>query len=243
MVRQFYDLDIQSDGSAGEDDVQALAERAERLGFDGIAVSDYVAGPDDVDRLAQAIDAADAGLDIHLGAKLRPEDAEDLDGMLQQVRERVEVVIVHGGDAAINRAATEDTRVDVLAHPEKERTDAGLDHVMVKQAAENRVAIQLTLSQLLETYGKVRGHILAHMRRNVRLCDHFGTPVIASSGAQSVWQLRAPRELAAFPRILGLDVEDGFDTVSTVPRRILERAEEVTSDGFIRPGVEVTSDG
>ncbi len=243
MDRQFYDIDIQSEHSAGDDSIAQLAERAARLGFDGIAITDYVAEKDDVERVAQAIEATDAQLDVHLGAKLKPEDPEDLADMLQQFRELVEVVAVHGGDAAVNRAATEDPRVDVLAHPENGRTDAGLDHVMVKQAAANNVAVQLNLRQLLETYGKVRSHILSHMRRNVRLADHFDAPVIVSSGATTVWQLRAPRELAAFPRVMGRGVEHSFDTVSAVPRRILERAEQVTREEFIRPGVEVVNDG
>ncbi|MDY6762064.1 MAG: RNase P subunit p30 family protein [Candidatus Nanohaloarchaea archaeon] len=241
MDRQFYDIDIQSDRSAGDDTVADIAARANRLGFDGIAVSDYVAEEDDIEQVAQAVAQVQADIDIHLGAKLKPEDPEDLGDMLRRFRDMVEVVVVHGGDAAVNRAATGDPRVDVLAHPENDRTDAGMDHVMVKQAAENNVAVQLNLRQLLETYGKVRSHILSHMRQNVRLADHFDAPLIVSSGATSVWQLRAPRELAAFPRVLGRDVEHSFDTVSTVPRRILERAEQVTQDEFIRPGVEVAS--
>ncbi|MDY6769822.1 MAG: RNase P subunit p30 family protein [Candidatus Nanohaloarchaea archaeon] len=241
MDRRFYDLDIQSDVSAGEDSVAALADRAATLGFDGIGIADYAAEREDVQRLATEIDAADADIDIHLGAKLKPGDPEELGDMLRQVRDRVEVVVVHGGDADVNRAATGDARVDVLAHPEKGRTDAGLDHVMVKQAAENRVAVQLNLAQLLGTYGKVRAHVLSHMRRNLRLCQHFDAPVIVSSGASSVWGLRAPRELAAVSRVLGMELEDGFDTVSRVPRRIIDRAEQVTRDGFVRPGVEVVS--
>lgn len=243
MDRQFYDLDVQSEVSSGDDSVEDLAERAEKLGFTGIAVSDYVAEESDIDRIAQVIEEAEASIDIHIGAKLKPEDAEDLGDMIGRFREEVEVMVVHGGDEAVNRAATGDARVDVLAHPEKGRKDSGMDHVMVKQAAENKVAVQVNLSQLLGTYGKVRSHVLSHMRRNVKFCDHFDAPLIASSGAGSVWGMRAPREMASFPRVLGLDLEDSFDTVSSTPRRILERVEEVTSDSFIRPGVEVTSDG
>ncbi|MCJ7478786.1 MAG: amidohydrolase family protein [Candidatus Nanohaloarchaeota archaeon QJJ-7] len=242
MDRRFYDLDIQSELSSGDDSIQELADRAKKLGFDGLAVSDYVAEEKDIERTAQAIEGAEAPLDLHLGAKLRPEDPEDLKDMLRRFRERVEVVVVHGGDAEVNRAASSDSRVDVLAHPERDRTDSGLDHVIARQAAENNVAVQLNLRQLLETYGKVRMHVLSHMRRNVRLCEHFGAPLIASSGASSVWHLRAPRELSAFPRILGLDLKESFGTVAEVPERVLERAEEVTSDEFVRPGVEVVQD-
>jgi len=243
MDRRFYDLDIQSDVSSGEDSVEELAERAERLGFDAIAVSDYAAEEDDVERLAREIENAETPLDVHLGAKLKPEDPGDLKDMLNRFREKVEVVVVHGGDAEVNRAAAADSRVDVLAHPERDRTDPGIDHAMAREAADNRVAVQINISRLLGTYGKVRAHVLSHMRRNVRLCQALGAPVIASSGAGTVHGLRAPRELAAFPRVLGMGVEESFDTVSKVPRKVVERAEKVTSEGFVSPGVEVVEDG
>ncbi|MFB6076646.1 MAG: RNase P subunit p30 family protein [Candidatus Nanohaloarchaea archaeon] len=129
--------------------------------------------------------------------------------------------------------------MDVLSHPELGRTDAGIDHVMAEQAADNRVAIAITLRRLLTVAGKDRSHILSHMRRNIRLAQEFDAPVIATSGATAAIRMRAPRELAAFPRVLGMDIGPGFDTVSTVPRRILERADRVMSDEFVRPGVEM----
>lgn len=241
MARRFFDLDMQSARSAGADSIQAMAERAERLGFDAIAVADYVTAPDDPAQFA--VPDVDADIAVRTGAMLKPESAGDLKELVRGVREEVDVLAVHGGDAAVNRAATGDTRVDVLAHPELNRTDSGLDHVMVQQAADNRVAVQVSLRRLLETRGKVRAHILSHLRRNVRLCQHVGAPVIASSGAQSVHQLRAPRELAAFPRILGMDLEEAFATVSDVPRAILDRADRVNDDATVRPGVTVEREG
>lgn len=243
MDRRFYDVDMQSDLSSGDDTVQALADRAERLGFHGIAVTDYVAGRDEVAEVEEAVSGVESPVDVHVGATIRPADPGDLKEMLPGIRERVDVLVVHGGDAAVNRAATGDTRVDVLAHPELERNDSGIDHVMAEQAAKNRVAIQVNVRQLLETYGKVRSHVLAHMRRNVRLAEKFDAPVVASSGATAVGHLRAPRELAAFPRILGMDVGASFETVSDVPRRMLKRAERIREEGFVRPGVTVEDDG
>ncbi|MFB6166983.1 MAG: ribonuclease P protein component 3 [Candidatus Nanohaloarchaea archaeon] len=243
MDREFYDLDIQSEFSSGDDSVEELAERAERLGFSGIAVSDYAAELEDLEEPRSSIREADTGIDLHLGVKLRPGDPEELGDMLQVFREETEVVVVHGGDADVNRAATGDTRVDILSHPDMERKDSGLDHVMAKQAAENNVAIEVNIRQLLETYGKVRSHVLSHMRRNMMLCQEFGAPVLASSGATSLHHLRAPRELAAFPQVLGMEVGESFETVSDVPRRILRRAERVTSEDFIRPGVTKAGEG
>lgn len=242
MDRRFYDLDIRSEISSGKHPVNRLVRRAEQLGFDGIAISDYVVDIDDLDRVSERISDADTAIDVHLGAKLKPDDGAELGRMLDRFRQRSEVVVVHGGDSEVNRAATEDARVDILAHPEHGRTDPGINHVMAEMAGENQVAIQLNLRRLLETYGKVRSHVLSHFRDQVRLAEKFDAPVIVSSGATSVWHLRAPRELASILRVLGADVGQSFDAVSSVPRSIVERAAKVTSEEFIRPGVEVVDD-
>lgn len=243
MARRFYDLDMQTGISAGDAMVDEMARRAARLGFDTIAITDYVVDADDAARVRDAAAAVDAGVTVRAGAKLKPDDTGEMKEMIRAVRDEVDVLVVHGGDTAINRAATGDTRVDILAHPSLGRSDPGIDHVMAAQAAENRVAIQVCIRRLLETRGKVRSHVLNHLREIVRRCDHHGAPIIASSSAQSVAQMRAPRELAAFPQILGLDLGDAFATVSDVPRAIIERADRVNGEDAVRPGVTVEDGG
>lgn len=242
MDRQFYDVDVQTALSSGDHSVSAMVQRAERLGFDGLVISDYIQETDDVTAIRDAVDDVDTTLDVRVGSRLRPEDGGTLKDMLQQVRDAVDVVVVHGGDISVNRAACGDTRVDVLAHPELQRKDPGTDHVMMKQAAENRVAIEINLRQLLEHRGKIRSHILSHMRENVRLAQKFDTPVVAASGANTADYLRAPRELAAFPRMIGMDLEQSLETVSTVPRRMLQRTDRVNDDSTVQPGVRTVDD-
>ncbi len=243
MARRFYDLDMQTDLSAGDDAAGAMARRAARLGFDTIALTDYVVDTDDIDRIRTAAAGVDADVTVRVGAKLKPDDPGDMTEMVRSVRDRVDVLVVHGGDTAINRAATGDPRVDILAHPALDRSDPGIDHVMADQAADNRVAVQVCIRRLLETRGKARSHVLNHMREIVRLCDRHDAPVIASGAARSAAQLRAPRELAAFPQVLGLPLGDAFDTVSDVPRAILDRADRVNDEGAVRPGVTVDEGG
>lgn len=244
MDRSFYELDVQTALSAGHDGVTDMVGRAEHLGFSGVAITDYVANADDINDIRDAVSDVDSAMDVRVGARLRPEDGGDLKAMVRDIRDQVDVLVVHGGDVSVNRAACGDTRVDVLAHPGLQRKDSGIDHVMAKQATENRVSVQLNVRQLLEARGKIRSHVLKHMRRNIRLCQKFGTPIITSSGAQSVHQLRGPRDLASIPRILGMDLGESFDTVSDNPNRILERADRVTSDETVQPGVRtINEDG
>lgn len=247
MAHRFYDVDVRTDRGRGEDSPGAMAERAEELGFTGFVVADTVQGPEDVERAQEAVDALDTPLDtpldVRVGARIRAQDGSDLKDQLRAVRDRVDVVIAHGGSVEVNRAATGDTRVDVLAHPERGRKDPGIDHVMAKQAAENRVALGLTLRPLLHASRRDRAHRLSNLRELVRLATHFDAPMITVSGARSVMELRAPRELAAFPGILGMERGESFSTVGEIPRRILARADRVNDERTVRPGVVVEGEG
>ncbi len=230
MPRRFYDLSVRSHAGNGTDTVAALAERAASLGFDGIAVTDP-APPETVD--------VDADITVRPGARLDVDTPGELQERLAAVRDEVDVVAVAGGDATVNRAATEDTRVDVLLHPSRGRTDAGLDHVITAQAGDNGVALGLCMRRLLEATGRDRVHRLRHWRELVRLADAVDAPVVAVSDAAAVEQLRAPRELAAFPRLLGMDLQESFAAVSGTPGRVLARADRVRDGAQVRPGVEL----
>lgn len=240
MPQQFYDIDVQTMHSSGEHTVAEIVQRAARLGLSGIAITDYVQDPEELEPIRTDVDAAqqEYDIDVRLGAKIKAADPQDMNDNIRGLREHVDVLVVHGGGVAVNKAAVTDTRVDVLAHPALERKDSGLDHVAVKNAADNRVSIALTVRQLLETREKVRSHVLAHMRRNVRLAQKFDAPVITASGATTKQYLRAGRDLAAFPRILGMDLKHSVATVANVPQQILERADTVNDEHTVQPGVK-----
>ena len=92
---------------------------------------------------------------------------------IKKLRDRADIIIVSGGNPKINRAAVENPRVDILAHPERGRKDSGLDNVMVKLATENGVAIELNFKFVLHSYKKIRYHLLAHMKNNIKLSKKY----------------------------------------------------------------------
>lgn len=239
MAHQFYDVDVRTDRGKGEDSPGTMAERAETLGFTGIILADTVQGAEDMERTQEAVDALDTPLDIRVGARIRAQTGSDLKEQLRAVRDHADAVVVHGGNPDVNRAATGDTRVDMLAHPGRGRKDAGIDHVMAKQAAENRVALGITLRPLLHATRRERAHHLSNLRELVRLAQHFDTPVTVGSGARTRLELRAPRELAAVPSILGMAKKASFSTVTDVPQRFLARADRVNDESTVRPGVAI----
>lgn len=164
--------------------------------------------------------AVSIGIDIVLGIVLKPKNKEELKKALNEYRKSVEVIAVSGGDYEINRAACEDNRVDILYHPELGRNDSGLDHICVRAASENNVAIEINFNEILEA--KNRPKILTFMRRNIKLCKKYGANIVITSGAKNKWEMRAPRELASIGYVLGMDLKTAIDSVSTIPESIIK---------------------
>mgnify|MGYP002761675626 FL=1 len=170
---------------------------------------------------------------------LEADDWGELKRKIGQNREEADILVFRGGEGQLNRKAAEDSRVDVLLHPEKGRKDSGVNHVIAKEAAKNNVAIGFDF-RMLDASEKTRSHILRHWGRNLMLCEKYDAPYIMTSGAKEEFDLRAPRDLASIIDSLGYD---GSEAVSEFPEKILERAERVKEEGFVRPGQKVTGDG
>ncbi len=166
---------------------------------------------------------------------LEADDWGELKRKIGDKREDADVLVFKGGDEELNRKAVSDTRVDILLHPEHGRKDSGIDHVVAEEAAENKVAIGFDLQQLV-TGSKQKSHILKHWRRNLKLCEKYGTPYVITTGASDRYELRAPRDLKSIIDSLG---HKGSKAVSKHPKNILERAKKAKDGGVVRPGVEV----
>jgi len=239
MARTFHDLNIQSTIASGHSPVKDIIRRAEMLEIDKIGICDYLTDHDDLQRLIESIQKVETDVEVYPGVKIRADDERELNDKLAAFRDHVTLVAVHGGDSSINRAACENSRVDILSHPEFKRKDSGIDHVIAKNAANNNVAIELTFNSPLKTYGKLRAQIMHHMRRNIRLAQKYDAPLLISSGAKSIDEMRRPRDMLGLAYCLGMELSDTFKLVEQIPSSILKRAEQANKDDHIRPGHKV----
>lgn len=130
------------------------------------------------------------------------------------------LIIFKGGNEELNRKAVEDSRVDILLHPEKGRKDSGINHVTAKKASENNVAIGLDFKQL-NTTNKKRSHIFRHWRRNMKLCEKYGADYLITTRAKEIYDLRSPRDLENLINSLGYN---GKKAVSKTPSKIIENS-------------------
>lgn len=230
----FYDLHVHTLMSIGENSVEECAEIAKKLGINGIGICRYFTGKlDEIPKIQ--------GIELINCVMIKPSNTEELLEMARKVRDKTEILMVHGGDYDVNRAACENSMIDILCHPELGRRDSGLDHICAKAAADNNVAIEVNFREVLESHKRQRIYVLSAMRRNISLCKKYDAKIVTSSGAVSKWSMRSGRELAALTHVLGLDLGTSIDTVSMIPEEMIRTNREKLA-GTRWEGVSIVSD-
>ncbi len=241
MLRNYCDMHVTTKHSYGVNSVEEIAGHAEKLGLDTIVILDGIDSLEDLESVKKDVMSVKSDVNILVGVEIKAENSSELNKQISRFRDKADVIAVYGGELEINRAAVENPRVDLLVHPELKRKDSGMDHVMMKLAAENNVAIELNFREYLHSYKRIRSYVLSHMRNNVMLAQKYGAHIVAASGAESVWDMRAGRELASLAYICGLDREKAVKSVSDVPLYLVKRTAEIR-DRTLKDGVKVVSE-
>ncbi len=234
---KFYDLHI----SAGANTAEEFAKMAEKLGWDGFALADRFESVEKFKdfKAALAEEQKKTKVEIFPAVEIQVADPSDLKRALEKVRELALVVIVLGGNYKINRAACEDGRVDILAHPAFGRLDSGLDEACLQKAFENNVAVELNFREILNSFRRQRSQVLQNSALNLRLCEALKVKTILCSGAANVWEMRDPRQLIALAENLGLELGKGFAAASEAPQKIIEKNKAIFYGTRIGEGVEL----
>jgi len=234
----FYDLHLHSEFSEGKSSVEDFATRAKILGFKGICLTVYYKNGQRVDRLKKrAVEVSKKiGIDIFIGLEAtRLEDLREL----VNIRRDYDILLVRGTNLNLNRKAVQTREVDILTHPEYNRKDSGLNHVMAKLAAKNQVAVEINFREILLSSKNTRSRIMRHIQNNVKLCKKYKTPIIISSGAVSHWQMKDPKVLISMGCLLGLKLNEAKDALSKTPGNMIKMVKERRDKRWIRPGVKV----
>lgn len=234
----FYDLHIHSAFSEGKSSLEQLASMAKQLGYSGICFSAYYKGDQQLKKLQVDVDKIRQKFEIEILLGFEACSLKEL-AVLRDKRKRFDILLVRGGDARLNREAVETTEVDILTHPEHERIDSGLNHILMKLAAKNNVAVEINFREILVSSKRLRSITLKHMTQNIELARKFKAPIIICSGAVSHFEMRDPSCLASMGCQLGLSLKEAKDTVSKNPEKIIKQLKERKGANWIAPGIKV----
>ena len=213
----FFDLNIKA-GSL-EDNIK-LAMQACEYGWNHINFSygqnDFSQGLSIKNELEDSL--CDI-IDFDYTLEIKSNNVNEIRKYVNKFRGKASCISVVGGDLKVNRAVVENVKVDVLSRPYLKRYDSGLNHVLSKEAVYNNVAIELCFKDILKSYLSVRSKTLANFRDIYTLYRKFDFPLILSSRAESVFDIRTTHDFVAFFKQTGLsddEINKSFLTASDI---------------------------
>lgn len=233
-----FDLHLHSGFSGGESTLEQLASTAKQLGYSGICFAEYFKNLDQIKKLYDEIEKVKDKVKIEIFLGFEARDGREL-AKLVDIRRKFDILLVRGGNLKLNRLACETAEVDILTHPEYERFDSGLNHVLVKLAAKNNIAIEVNFREILITSKSSRSRIMSNIGHNIKLAKKYHAPIILCSGAISHFELKSPECLTSMANQLGLELSEAKTALSKVPENILKQAKERKSERWISPGIKV----
>lgn len=150
---------------------------------------------------------------------IKSNNPSEIRKIIRKYRNKSSCISVLGGNLKVNRTTLENVQVDVLSKPYFKRYDSGLNHILAREARDNNVAIELVFSDVLNTYLSYRSKVLANFRDIYKLHRKYEFPLILSSGAESIFDIRTVRDFQSVFTQSGLtdiEVENSFNTASNI---------------------------
>ncbi|MFC2154596.1 RNase P subunit p30 family protein, partial [Candidatus Altiarchaeota archaeon] len=177
--QEFWDLHIKSSSNTKES-IQKAAE----LGWHGICLVESF--KDSKQYTSSLKKTNEMKLGILRGALLDGIKGKEIQ---QQARKALDsgadLIFYSAKNIEENRMASECWEVDVICAPEStsekdfmDQRQSGVDDVIAKNMAERCMALEVSLSSLLDTQGRKRAETMGRIRQNLVLAKKYGVPVI-----------------------------------------------------------------
>jgi len=235
---KFFDMHVHSAFSEGESTIEQIAQRSKDLGYNGICFSEYYEDRSQLERLKKEIAKAEKKTEIEILLGFEARNTQELKKLSEmRTRGMFDILLARGGDLKMNRAAVETKEVDILTHPEHNRYDCGMNHIMAKLAKKNSVAIEINFREIMTTNKKTRSRVLSAISSNIALAKKYKMQIILCSGAISHWEMKDPKCMISMANKLGLPLNVAKDGVSKVPNEIIELMKKRKSKKWVMPGV------
>jgi ribonuclease P/MRP protein subunit RPP1 len=228
---RFYDLNVHSLPDCADSPSRLVLE-AKDMGYSGICLTSFNKN-NTLHKHTIPLPALN-DFEIYTGIEVQVETVAQLTKEVSRLRGNVDIIIIGGGNEDINRAAVENGKVDILAHPAAH--GKSMNHVLAKAAADNGVAVDFNMDALIKQRGGSRIKVLASMRQNLMLARKYNVPMVITSNARSHYDLRSPREMMALAMFFGMTQDEALHALSVAPQNIIRRN---TDNNRIMEGVEI----
>ncbi len=239
-MKKFYDLGIYSALSSGDVAPEEMVNIAIDLGFSGIALADFNdLTPKVIKKIRKAYEDQ---LEIYTRATIEPKSTAEMKQLVKKLRNQVDILAVKSGinEKNIYVNAILDKRVDIISLIDM--PDFNLDYAHFKMAKKNGTMIELVTRNLLIQGGVRRSKL---MRQMIKCCGQLiraRAPFLISSGAQSKWELRGPRDLVALVSLIDIPEQIGIEGISSHPEKLIEKIQMIKDPSVIMAGVRIITE-
>lgn len=169
---------------------------------------------------------------------LHPVNQNDLGKQLRKLRTKTEIITVHCKTKGVSRQVAHDNRVDFVRFPlSRGKRVQYLDHRQAGLMKDTGVGYEVCVGDILVNDRFELLKRIGIIKKSLGLALKKDIPVVASSGATDILELRDPYGLASLVTLLGVDEEDALDMISCTPNRIIDENRAKMSPNFIEPGV------
>jgi ribonuclease P/MRP protein subunit RPP1 len=134
---------------------------------------------------------------------------------LNRIPKGADIIFGRGGTSRQNRKFLESKKISVLLRPYP------LDSVQARLAAEHHVGLELCFNEITRLSGYVRSRVLTSLRQTITLAQKYHAPLVITSGSSSPYEVKSPRTLVAFGKILGLSYAEAKAALWNIPKTII----------------------
>ena len=214
---KFYDFNFK--GRNYNSDTILLKE-AKNLGWDYVKLNynlkDYYNAQKYIGQLKKV------NINFDMGLEIKTNKGNELNSQINKNRNKIKYISVHGGSDKINRQAVENIKLDTLNRTYYKRPNCGLNQVLSKEAVKNNIAIELTIKDILTNHSSYRAKIIDHYKEIIKLHRKFKFPLLLTTGATNIYDVKSPRDAIAIFKSIGLtdgEIEEGF---TKTPEKIID---------------------
>ena len=213
----FFDLNIQ--GSSLENNVK-LATQASEYGWEHINFSYNQNNFQNALNLKEDLEENLVDIiDFDYTLEIKSTNIDEIRKNVNKFRNKALCISVIGGDLKVNRAVLENIKIDALSRPYLKRYDSGINHILAKEAAYNNVAIELCFKDILKTYLAPRAKVISNFRDIYTLYRKFDFPLILSSRAESIFDIKTTHDFVSVFKQTGLtdeEIDKSFKTAENI---------------------------
>ena len=237
-MRVYIDLNVEM-GLFLKNPVSKVAYEIRKSGFNGLALS-ASPGTDikDLNSIKEKIRGY--GLDVALRVNFEPRNRLELLKFLRKNRMRFEVIGVKPLTNELATLSARDRRVDLLYY------DFNNWKITFRESTAHvcTSALEVPIRPLIasSTQGSIHA-LLTRLRKEVEVALEHDIPVVITSAARGLSEIRAARDMAAPARCLGLKERNSLDVVSKNPMEIISRNRLKLNRKYVMEGIQLDLGG